>query len=278
MRPSEPLDVECRLLEGTVGPLAFAEVGQGPTVLLVHGAPGTVRDFRWLTPALCRWARVVVVDMPGYGTSHPTRFPPTLAGRTAYLSEILDRLDVKQCIAVGHSFGSWAVANLAQREPRRVRGVGMISPVGLSMHHGLRRFRIRKLFKLRHLPWIGDSLIELLHRGFKRSGFPGAQVHDVARVLDVLDGIDFEAYREVIAKLETPVWLTHCQDDPLIEQHIVEELADALKEREYLAFPSGGHNPQRDYAIEIAASLEHWVHTHGFFGEPVVDQEPRVTG
>ena len=50
MRPAQPLDLDRRVIDGTVGPLVSAETGEGPTILLVHGAPGTIRDFRWLTP------------------------------------------------------------------------------------------------------------------------------------------------------------------------------------------------------------------------------------
>ena len=278
MRPAQPLDLDRRVIGGTVGPLVSAEAGEGPTILLVHGAPGTIRDFRWLTPVLSKWARVIVVDMPGYGLAHPTRFPETLSGRTAYLSEILDVYGVKRCVAIGHSFGSWAVANLGLREPERVLGVGMISPVGISMHQGLKRFRIRQLFKLRHLSPFREPLLTLLHRGFSRSGFPGAEVHDVERVLDVLDAMDFEAYAEVVESLKTPVWLVHCEDDPLIEHSIVLELIHALSDRDYLTLSAGGHNPQRDFAIELAASLQHWVISRGFFDEPPLGANGRIAG
>jgi len=43
------------------------EDGQGPLVLLIHGAGGATQSFRHLFPLLARTHRVVAVDMPGQG-------------------------------------------------------------------------------------------------------------------------------------------------------------------------------------------------------------------
>jgi pimeloyl-ACP methyl ester carboxylesterase len=90
--------------------------------------------------------------------------------------------------------------------------------------------------------------------------------------------LDFEEYARILSSLETPVWLTHCEDDPLIEAEIVDELARALHDREFLTLKTGGHNPQKEFAVELAASLQHWILSRGFFDEPPLGIKDRAAG
>ena len=43
-------------------------VGEGELeLLLVHGIPGSARDFRWLSHLLAEQARTIRLEMPGFG-------------------------------------------------------------------------------------------------------------------------------------------------------------------------------------------------------------------
>ncbi len=53
--PSDPPRQLVRLAGGLA---AFSDEGEGPSVLAVHGLPGSGRDFRWLAPRLSPFARV----------------------------------------------------------------------------------------------------------------------------------------------------------------------------------------------------------------------------
>ena len=47
------------------------EMGNGPALLLIHGAGGATQSWRRLMPILARGARVIAVDLPGQGFSVP---------------------------------------------------------------------------------------------------------------------------------------------------------------------------------------------------------------
>jgi pimeloyl-ACP methyl ester carboxylesterase len=49
--------------------------GPEPTVLLIHGSPGTAEDFEAVTPLIGH--RTVAIDRPGYGFSTGGYFPST---------------------------------------------------------------------------------------------------------------------------------------------------------------------------------------------------------
>ena len=50
-----------------------------------------------------------------------------------------------------------------------------------------------------------------------------------------------------------------CQDDPLVERQIGEELAQAAPAGPRLVFPTGGHNLQKTHAVELGEVLVPWV-------------------
>lgn len=84
-------------------------------VVFVHGNPGPMDDWNDLAPAVAAFARVVAVDMPGYGRSeHPRRFDYTIDGYGRYLGALLDHLNVERAHLVLHDFGGpwglrWAI-------------------------------------------------------------------------------------------------------------------------------------------------------------------------
>ncbi len=61
--------------------------------VLVHGIPGSARDFRWFTPALRLAApsdRIVRLEMPGFGaTPLQTEPDPSVEARARYVCEVV---------------------------------------------------------------------------------------------------------------------------------------------------------------------------------------------
>lgn len=91
-------------------------VGNGPDVVLIHGASGNTRDFTFAFADLLKDRyRVTILDRPGLGwsdrvnpkfnriwsTAHES---PTTQARL--LKETADRLGVRNPIVLGHSFGA----------------------------------------------------------------------------------------------------------------------------------------------------------------------------
>ena len=97
--------------------------GEGPDIVLIHGASGSLRDatFR-LEEKLSQAFRVIAVDRPGMGWSdrprgyggiwNVTPEPPALQARL--LQKATDAIGVSNPVVVGHSFGgavalAWAL-------------------------------------------------------------------------------------------------------------------------------------------------------------------------
>src|ERR687894_3327438 len=96
------------------------EVGEGPLVVLVHGAmdrSGGMLRVRRLLQGTCR---VLRYDRRGYARSLSAG-PPTSFGQQ--VDDLAALLDGRPAVLAGHSFGGLICLALAERRPELVRSV-----------------------------------------------------------------------------------------------------------------------------------------------------------
>jgi 4,5:9,10-diseco-3-hydroxy-5,9,17-trioxoandrosta-1(10),2-diene-4-oate hydrolase len=103
----------------------YIEKGQGPAVILLHGASlGSSADVwqRNLAPLARQDLRVIAYDQPGFGL---TDDPPEwgLGFRTSFILKLMDALGIDKAALVGHSQAGAMAVELALTHPDRVRRV-----------------------------------------------------------------------------------------------------------------------------------------------------------
>jgi len=82
-------------------------MGEGPTVLMLHGSGAATHSWRDLAPLLARDFRVVAPDLPGHGfTETPGGDGLSLPGMARSLGGLLDVLDARPALVIGHSAGA----------------------------------------------------------------------------------------------------------------------------------------------------------------------------
>jgi len=103
----------------------------GPPVVLLHGASGSLEDMRIaLGDELGRRYRVILVDRPGHGWSDRGGGTGAEPDRQAALIvEALDRLGIGKAIFVGHSWSGALATALALAYPQRTCGLILLAPV-----------------------------------------------------------------------------------------------------------------------------------------------------
>ncbi|MEO0398659.1 MAG: alpha/beta fold hydrolase BchO [Pseudomonadota bacterium] len=82
-------------------------VGEGPSVLLLHGTAASTHSWAPLAPLLADHFRLVMIDLPGHGFTRPLK-PAEISLRAvgANLASLLKRLEIAPEIAIGHSSGA----------------------------------------------------------------------------------------------------------------------------------------------------------------------------
>jgi 3-oxoadipate enol-lactonase len=95
----------------------------GPTLVLVHGLGGNLRQWDAQRTALAPSCRVVVPDLRGHGGSDKPPGPYSVKLWADDLAALCRDLKIERCVAVGASIGAAVVFQLAADQPRLVQGV-----------------------------------------------------------------------------------------------------------------------------------------------------------
>jgi pimeloyl-ACP methyl ester carboxylesterase len=105
--------------------LGFTDLGKKnhPTILLLHGFPFHRKIWNGYAESLAESARVVTVDLPGFGDSPILKTPFTLDDIARRILLWLDEQDVKTPFIVGHSLGGYIALAMAQQDPSRFAGL-----------------------------------------------------------------------------------------------------------------------------------------------------------
>lgn len=92
--------------------MAYYDVGQGPTLVLVHGF-GSEALFDWgsVIPSLAKTHRVLAIDEIGWGSSDKPQIDYSIQTWVDFLGEFLRTMHVNHYVLAGESLGGWIVAN-----------------------------------------------------------------------------------------------------------------------------------------------------------------------
>lgn len=81
--------------------------GEGPAILLLHGAYGTLHDFtNTIADELARGHRIIAPDRPGHGYSARPAGPMTPDAQARLIHAALAELGERRAIVVGFSYGA----------------------------------------------------------------------------------------------------------------------------------------------------------------------------
>jgi magnesium chelatase accessory protein len=82
-------------------------MGQGPVALLLHGTGASTHSWRAVMPLLATHFHVVAIDLPGHGFSSDLENQrPTLPAVASAVWELLNQLQLKPALWIGHSAGA----------------------------------------------------------------------------------------------------------------------------------------------------------------------------
>lgn len=109
--------------------LHILQAGQGPDIVLIHGASGNMRDFTLdLVGRLTDRYRVTVVDRPGLGHSDRLdRDGATIFEQADILVAAMGQLGVTRPLVLGHSYGGAVALAWATRHPEATAGLILLA-------------------------------------------------------------------------------------------------------------------------------------------------------
>jgi pimeloyl-ACP methyl ester carboxylesterase len=111
------------------GQISYRSCGSGPVVVLLHGISSGAASWLRCALELASCARVIAWNAPGYG--HSTPLPMSVPKASDYalrLQQMLQALEVEQCVLVGHSLGALMAAAYLACGDGRARSTLLAAP------------------------------------------------------------------------------------------------------------------------------------------------------
>lgn len=130
---TRPPPLPAPLMEGRVthdgAKIWFATLGEGPPVILLHGAGGDSDNFGFQAPALIASGhRVIAIDSRGQGRSTRDARPLSYELMESDVVAVMDALGVRKAAVVGWSDGAIISLIMAMKHPERTTRIFAFSP------------------------------------------------------------------------------------------------------------------------------------------------------
>ncbi|SOE02959.1 alpha/beta fold hydrolase [Blastococcus haudaquaticus] len=279
-------------LGGDVHYVDFGGPDDAPTVVLVHGLGGSHLNWDLFAPLIREHARVLAIDLPGFGRSEPGGRRTSVHDNVEVLDRFLTEVAGTPAVLVGNSMGGMISILQTATAPDTVSGLVLLDAAVPGPRRALDPL-VAVTFALYAVPMLGERFLALRR---KRST-PLRQVRDMLRLCGVdpdalpahtidrsialieqrqdvpaMDKaflsaarsllrllVDPRSYRAAMASIRVPVLLVQGDEDRLVPVAAARDIARRHPGWRYLELPGVGHVPQLQVPEELATVVLAWL-------------------
>lgn len=256
------------------------EFGDGPPVVLLHGAGAGGAIWHRQIAALAATRRVIVPEIPVFGLSDlPTDVPPIRSGVGELVNAILDVLDVQHSDIAGMSLGGLEAIGAVLHSPDRFNKLALVSSAGLGSElpyiYRLARIPVLKRLLAKPTRTMSDSFFnrmeaQMSDQSPERDAFMNYQFQVSQRTNrgnQILEGITrFSNWRgqsdivpdEDLANIRTKtlvIWGDHDRFFPLTHAN---RAATIIPDATLEVIPNCGHLTAVDAPQELTTAMVRW--------------------
>src|ERR1035437_2147572 len=101
----------------------YSDKGKGRVIVLLHGFLESLEIWEELSAKLSKRFRVIAIDLPGHGQTPVIGYIHSMELMAECVKAVMDSLDLRKYVVVGHSMGGYAALAFAELFPQRVAGL-----------------------------------------------------------------------------------------------------------------------------------------------------------
>jgi pimeloyl-ACP methyl ester carboxylesterase len=277
------------------GPVHYVDFGGpdgAPTVVLVHGLGGSHLNWDLFAPLIRDRARVLALDLPGFGRSEPGGRRTTVHDNVAVLDRFLTEVAGTPAVLVGNSMGGMISILETAASPQSVNGLVLLDAAMPGPRRALDPL-VAFTFAVYAIPMVGERFLALR----RRRSTPLRQVRDMLRLcgvdpdaippetiersLDLIGRredvpamdkaflsaarsllrilVDPRRYRAAMASITAPVLMVQGDEDRLVPVSAARDIAERHPGWRYLELPGVGHVPQLQVPEKVAGEFLAWL-------------------
>jgi pimeloyl-ACP methyl ester carboxylesterase len=231
--------------------LHFSEAGQGTPVVLLHGFPLSSAIWKQQRESLAEHFRVITPDLRGHGRSPAPTGVYEMEAMARDVLALLDSLDIKQAVLMGHSMGGYVTLAAWKCAPKRLLAMALIdSQAAADTEEG----RQRRLKLAENVAANGSFVAAdaMLPRLFAPGRTAGDTVWEQVRALilntppnGIIGALHGMAIRHnastLLATIDVPVLVVAGENDQIIPVAKAEQLASAVSKGKLTVIANAGH-------------------------------------
>ncbi|MEA3470164.1 MAG: alpha/beta hydrolase [Thermodesulfobacteriota bacterium] len=244
----------------------YTRSGNGPPVILVHGAASWLYSFRNNTTALSDEFTVYTLDMPGHGYTIPLLKSSSYSTdmMSDVLLEFMNTMGIEKANIVGHSSGgAWAL-HFAYRNPEKVKKLVLIDSNGLDVP-------VTLTFRLFSYPVIGELFskfftTEDVKKGLENAFFDKKLVtEEMIREIEVpltfienrkaqylcIRNQDWKITEEEMPQIRVPVMVIWGEDDLYLDSAMARKFKEIMPDTSVVILEKCGHSAHEEKPDEV---------------------------
>lgn len=256
----------------------------GPKILLLHGTGASSHSWRNLVSQMEGRFQFIVPDLPCHSFTTPKSTPDlSLHGMAKAIAALLEKIDVKPDVILGHSAGAAIGVALAAGTFATPASLGNVKQV-VAINGAFLPIRGYRLFSpmakalfanplsatmfsmLAGSTPLGGNLLQAtgssidpLGRDIYRT-LLGSSGH-VRGALGMMAAWDLSRFDDLLRHLKVPLTLIATRDDPMVPHDNSVHAARTAPRAQLVSLSTGGHLVHECNAQEVARQIEHAVFT-----------------
>ena len=253
-----------------------------PALVLLHGANGSLFNFDRLSPLLKDDFRILTIDLPAFGlTGAVPSSDYSIKSSFRVIDSVLEHLNIESLILGGNSMGGGISWRYAIENPKRVKGLVLLSSSGIPSERANRESSSRSadtplVWKLIRSPLATNILSFYTPKFFATQGLKASvydsnmattewanQFHELtllegsrtAILSRMSSGYVRNQKPELLKGLEIPALLIHGKEDNIIPVSSSESLVNFFQDGKLIIYDDVGHLPMYEAPERTAKDI-----------------------
>jgi pimeloyl-ACP methyl ester carboxylesterase len=237
--------------------------GAGRPILFLHPAIG-LNPRPKVLERLAELGQLFAPSHPGFGGSELPRHFNSVDDLSYLYLDLLERLDVRDAVVIGVSFGAWIAAEIATKSVERISRLILASPLGIKV--GARQERdIADMFMLSREEFDSLAYRDPATFALDMSDLSADQIREYARNWEAAALFGWLPYMHNpklghrLHRVTVPTLVLWGDSDKVISHAYAAAFAALLPNAEFAVIPDAGHYPHIEQPTSFVAAIARFV-------------------